>query len=277
MRYRYYPPTKPLATDKGLATKNLKGDNWWAKRWITTLEGFLDSRRLARGRTYARKGQVLELELHPLEAVASVQGSRRTPYTVRMEAKPLSEKQWQRVSELLSGRALYVAQLLAGEVPPEIEELFAEAGATLLPSSRRDLKITCSCPDWADVCKHAAAVAYLLGEMFDQDPFGLFLLRGRSREELLAALGSPGGEPEPEEVPAVPLPADLADFWSGGELPPVDPPATPAAQMQLLKRLGQLAGESVAKLLGQQYRQMSEEAVGLWAGEEGYDVVGDDG
>lgn len=271
----WYRESKPLSTSEGLAAKQLKAANWWAKRWISALESLLDAGRLRRGRRYARSGQVLELELGPGEARALVQGSRSTPYEVRIGMELLADAQWRRVEELLAQRALFTAQLLAGDVPTEIEAVFTEAGVTLLPATAGDLTISCSCPDWADVCKHAAAVAYLLGESFDQDPFGLFLLRGRPREQLLAGLlpaanaGGPSAAQLKVQVPSpLPLSDELDRFWQGGELPVVLEPPAPALQAHLLKRLGTFAGESLHTLLAAQYRQMSGDALGFWQDEE---------
>lgn len=289
----YFEESRPLPTDQGLKTKRTKGSTWWSRRWIGTLENLLDAGRLRRGRRYARQGQVLELRLGPGAVTATVQGSRRTPYQVRIGVPALSDAQWDRVAELLSTRALYVAQLLAGDVPPEIEAAFAEVGAALLPEHGRDLEVECTCPDWADVCKHAGAVAYLVAERFDDDPFLLFELRGRDREGLLAALtavGSGGGEGErpgagsadsgPTDAGPMdtdpagdtphgrPLGEDLERFWGGSELPAHLEVAPPAVTAHLLKRLGPFAGEDLAELLSPSYRRMSERAVALWRGDE---------
>jgi uncharacterized Zn finger protein len=100
----------------------------------------------------------------------------------------LSDAAWDRIADALTERALYAAQLLAGEMPTDIEDVFATADATLFPSARRELIAHCSCPDWAEPCKHSAAVCYLLGERFDEDPFLMFELRGRDRCTITTAL-----------------------------------------------------------------------------------------
>ena len=119
---------------------------------------------------------------------AQVQGSRPKPYRVRIQVTPLTTPQWRRVEQALAGQALFRAKLLAGEMPREIEEVFADCGTPLFPRSARDLEMSCSCPDWEVPCKHLAAVCYVLAEAFDLDPFGILAWRGRGREDLLASL-----------------------------------------------------------------------------------------
>jgi len=164
------------------------GKNWWARRWISVLESFGWSNRLQRGRSYARYGNVLEVVVAPGEVRAKVQGSRARPYRVTIRVKPLDDAEWEKVTSAMAEQAVFAARLLAGEMPENIEEVFTRNRVSLFPSSGRDIVTTCSCPDWANPCKHVAAVYYVLGQEFDRDPFLLFLLRGRSRDGLMAAL-----------------------------------------------------------------------------------------
>src|SRR5215207_4424926 len=123
--YEWYPESRPIATDQGLKVRSKRGEfarNWWAARWIGALERLMDSNRLRRGRRYARGGQVLSVEEQTGAVVAMVQGSRSRPYRVHIQLEPLSEEQWERVTEALAERALFSAQLLAGEMPQDIEE-----------------------------------------------------------------------------------------------------------------------------------------------------------
>lgn len=167
--------------------------NWWARRWIEVLEGFEVGRRLGRGRTYARQGQVTDLEIGKGFITAKVQGSRDAPYLVRMRFSMLSSTDWKKVIKALAGEPQDAAQLLGGEIPEDIEEVFRELELSLLPSASGDLKTDCSCPDKANPCKHVAAVYYLLGEAFDRDPFLIFRLRGIERAELIDAIRELGG------------------------------------------------------------------------------------
>lgn len=189
--YEFYKPTQRVETDKGLKARSKRGEfvkNWWAARWIKALERLMDAGRLRRGRSYARSGQVLSIEEQKGGLLAKVQGSRATPYKVTIKLYPLSDAQWSAVIDALAARAIFTAQLLAGEMPQEIEEAFATAGVSLFPDKRDELETDCSCPDWANPCKHVAATHYILGEQFDEDPFLLFRLRGRSQEQIIEAL-----------------------------------------------------------------------------------------
>lgn len=243
--YYDYKPT--IETDKGIKAKSKRGDfvkNWWASRWLGAMEQVMDRGRLQRGRRYARKGQVLSLEEGKGKITAKVQGSRRTPYKVTIELEPLSEKDWEKVITALAERPYFVAQLLAGEMPQEIEEAFQAAKLDLFPS-RRELSQDCNCPDWADVCKHLAAVHYILAERFDEDPFLLFRLRGKTQDVVLAALGDGLAVGEdtavsPQYKPAPPLSESVNSFWkTGPELENfavhITPPEEP---YPLLERLG---------------------------------------
>lgn len=266
--YYNFKPTRPIDTDEGIKAKSKRGDfvkNWWATRWIAAMERVMDRGRLQRGRTYARRGQVLSLAEGKGQITAKVQGSRRTPYKITIELTPLSEKDWEKVLAALAERPYFVAQLLAGEMPQEIEEAFQAAKLDLFPS-KRELIQDCNCPDWADVCKHLAAVHYILAERFDEDPFLLFRLRGKTQAEILASLGTGDGgmeTPAPlEYAPAPPLIESLPNFWQT-ELesfavhiaPPVEP-------YPLLERLGEPDfWPEARRWLAKAYDAVSETAV----------------
>ncbi|GAA2418482.1 SWIM zinc finger family protein [Actinomadura vinacea] len=189
------------------------GSAWWSRRFIDLVESFADSGRLQRGRSYARKGQVLDLRVERFEVTARVQGSVEEPYEVALGIEAIPESGWRRVEEELASRAVFQARLLAGEMPPEIEWVFAELGFALFPGSAEELHMMCSCPDWGDPCKHAAAVLYLLAEAFDDDPFLILAWNGRTKDQLLKALRRrPGAAPDPLEMEAEPLTA--AGFWT---------------------------------------------------------------
>ncbi len=168
------------------------------------------------------------IEVSGSAVTARVQGTQPAPYRVTIHVRPLTSEEWERAMAELASQARYSASLLAGEMPPDIEEAFHAAGVPLFPTAEGDLKTSCSCPDWANPCKHVAAVHYILGEQFDRDPFVLFELRGRSREKILAALrarravpteevvgaAAQGQAPEPE---APPLEECMDRFWTVGE------------------------------------------------------------
>lgn len=188
---RFPPPSRPIDVTGGIRAQTKRGrfaESWWAERWIAVLESFDIGERLNRGRRYARRGQVLSIEVEKGIARARVQGSRPRPYEVTVKVRPLQPAEWSRVTSQLASEAVFAARLLAGEMPRDIEAAFQRAGASLFPEKSRELATACSCPDWSNPCKHVAAVYYLLGEEFDRDPFLLFTLRGLTRDELLAQL-----------------------------------------------------------------------------------------
>lgn len=245
--YENYPKSTPIRKEGGIKAndgRKLGGERWWAKRWVAVLDSFDLGARLTRGRSYARRGQVLAIEISPGVVAAKVQGSSAKPYQVTIALAPLSPQAWERVINDLTGRAIFLAKLLAGEMPAEIEELFQTAGTPLFPTASRDLTTNCSCPDWSNPCKHIAAAYYLLGEEFDRDPFLIFTLRGLPREELLARLHTLSGniaQPAPtHDITPEPLATDPATFWSGKpDSDNADDDARPSAiNAPLLRRLG---------------------------------------
>lgn len=164
------------------------GKTWWSKRFVQSLEKYSDSARLGRGKRYARNGYVASIKYHGGVVQAKVKGSMRTPYTVTITFRDYSEAEWDSVIDRMAGQAIIAAQLLSGEMPEELEEVFTSAGLSLFPKSRKDIITTCSCPDGANPCKHIAAVYYILAEWFDENPFFLFGLHGMGREEMLGLL-----------------------------------------------------------------------------------------
>jgi uncharacterized Zn finger protein len=265
-----YPPSRPRKAEGGIKARSKRGsigEQWWSRRFIDVLESFGLQTRLSRGRNYARSGQVLTLDIGTGHVTARVQGSRIKPYQVKLTVDPLTTRQWRRVEEALAARAVFRARLLAGEMPAEIEEVFADCGTPLFPKSLKDLEMTCTCPDWEVPCKHLAAVCYVLAEAFDEDPFAMLAWRGKGRADLLAALrrlsgartgarergsadsgassggnrgrGGDGGRPV-IDVADKPLAECIDTFWatplSAARLRAL-PPATPAPADLLLRSL----------------------------------------
>lgn len=268
-----FPISQPIEVKDGIKAKTERGafgKSWWAKRWIGILETFGWGNRLQRGRTYARKGQVISIDITPGQVQARVQGSRPTPYTVKLLIQSLTDSQWEQAIDQMAQQAIFSAKLLAGEMPQDIETAFESAGITLLPQSSKDIKATCSCPDAANPCKHIAAVYYLLGEQFDDDPFLIFQMRGRTRDQIITALRSrraytiaaddqDTAQSDTASVEASPGLADLLTsyFQAGVELDQISieisPPPVEAA---LLKRLGTAPAATDAALC-QIYQEMT--------------------
>jgi uncharacterized Zn finger protein len=277
--YAWWERHGPRLPTHGIKAQTRRGafaTSWWASRWIAALERLdISSGRLARGRTYARAGQVVSLEVSREGVTAVVQGSRPDAYRVHIKFRRLSDADWERVIDAMASEALYAARLLSGEMPEQIEDVFASVGVSLLPAQSDDMLTTCTCPDAANPCKHIAAVHYLLGERFDEDPFLMFLLRGRSRDEIISALRArrSGPEPEPAAETEQLVETDLTNFWSS-------PPQTeevalhfalPESDALAVKRLGPppFARDhaSLSTIMERLYQQIGEHALLLAIGE----------
>ncbi len=161
---------------------------WWVQRWLELLDSYRFKKRLERARIYAREGNVLSIEFQGAQVLAKVQGSEPEPYQVSLSLAPFTDQDWDYVIETMSEKAIFSAQLLAGEMPPKIEEVFTGGGLSLFPFTLSDIHSGCTCPDKANPCKHIGAVYYQLGDRFSEDPFVLFQLRGRTRNQILDAL-----------------------------------------------------------------------------------------
>ncbi|ESQ14071.1 MAG: hypothetical protein N838_09600 [Thiohalocapsa sp. PB-PSB1] len=257
------------------------GRTWWGSRFLEALESFTDSARLQRGRSYSGPSRILAFAITDGMVTATVLGNvnpyfgvyTEPEYQTRIQMTPLKKSDWTRVIARIGSRADLVARLLMNEMPDDIETVFAdvgtgtgknagkrpEQGRGLLPRNRQDFKLTdCSCPDYANPCKHIAGVYYRLARQLDHDPFLLFELRGINREQLRAALKkTPLGHaldglndavapepvitdryfPEPETTIAAA--ADYQTFWQGTKRLPRELPAMlPAEIPAILIRKG---------------------------------------
>jgi uncharacterized Zn finger protein len=242
---------------------------WWGQRFIAALEQFTDPARLGRGRSYASGGRILEYTLANGTVTAKVRGSinpyfgvyKEPIYRTSITIKPISSTEWTKAMRTIASRADLITKLLMNEMPDTIEEAFSVLGLHLLPHSERDFVTDCSCPDWANPCKHIAGVYYLLASALDRDPFLMFELRGLSRDALHAELvRSPLGQIlssalKSEEVPAIePVtsyytrptrePDAVIDshkeFWTGAKRLPAPPSAPSQASVPalLIKKQG---------------------------------------
>lgn len=252
-RSGFPPPSRPRQVEGGLTARSVRGtigEHWWSRRFVEVLESFALGSRLTRGKSYARRGQVLALDVQPGRVTATVQGSRRSPYTVTIGLAPFPELVWAKVEVTLAEQAIHSARLLAGEMPADLEQVFAAAGAPLFPQRSADLQMHCSCPDWEVPCKHLSATFYLLAESFDDDPFRILHWRGRTRAALLSRLRQLRDDRPDESSAAVQqavpqtsahdrdtlgaraaladigpggprLTTDVAGFWAAPPLPPL--------------------------------------------------------
>ena len=166
----------------------VKKQAWWVERWLDLLDSYHFKKRLERGRSYAREGNVLSMEFANSKAKAEVQGSDDQPYRVSLSLDSFSNEDWNFVINKMSEKAVFSAQLLAGEMPETIEAVFTASGLSLFPFTLNDVRSRCNCPDKANPCKHIAAVYYQLGDRFSEDPFIIFQLRGRTKNQIIEKL-----------------------------------------------------------------------------------------
>ena len=237
-----HPKRHPLPVRGGIRAQSRRGAArcWWGQRWVAMLEGMQLGARLGRGRSYAAGGQVSELTVQPGVVTARVQGATDAPYRVRIACGVPHDDARAALLAGLRAHPLWLARLLVRELPREVETHFRAHGATLFPTRRDELRSDCSCPDWANPCKHVVAVHFLLAEAFDNDPLLLLLLRGVARDDLL------GGEslaPPLPVAPAEPPPVPAA-FWGDPRWPGPSPDLGPApadgGDAPLAQRLGPL-------------------------------------
>jgi uncharacterized Zn finger protein len=230
----WYPKSRPKEVRNGIKAKSRHGkigEKWWSEKWIAALESIGLGSRLARGKNYARRGQVVSIDILQGVVKAGVQGSRPRPYEVTIRLKQFSARSWNAIDKSLASKALFSARLLGGEMPQDIDVIFREAGLPLFPSSNADLQTSCSCPDWENPCKHVAAVYYILAERFDEDPFLIFSIRGQTEKETIERIGRYRKKISREESVQHPEDAEkqapdrvlrdleerIADFWNAGE------------------------------------------------------------
>ena len=205
MAYWGFPRYVPVAEKRAKAQKKLaalqkKNKNihpvclqgstlarsWWGKAWNQNLERYADySNRIGRGRSYVRQGAVLDLRIAHAEIRSLVQGSRAKPYNVSIKIKPMDSDLWQSIQHTCQGRLGSLSDLLAGTLPKDLEVLFTAKGTGLFPAPKQ-IAFTCSCPDWASMCKHVAATLYGVGARLDENPLLFFTLRGIDVDSLIS-------------------------------------------------------------------------------------------
>ena len=256
MNYDYFTYTKPIEVKGGIRAGTKRGafgSSWWAKRWLQTLEEFQIGSRLDRGRSYARRGQVMSIDVQPGGVTARVQGSRERPYDVSIEVRTISAPDWERLQLAMAEQPIIAATLLAGRMPDNIEDSFQTVGLSMFPDRQDDLETDCSCPDWSNPCKHVAAVYLLLGEEFDRDPFLIFRMRGMEREDLLGPEFRRSAQTlEGPALPAEALPPEPGEFW-----------ANPLTALQEMDHVGPAVAPELAAALPQQLGRFP-----LWQGNQ---------
>lgn len=158
--------------------------SWWGQAWCSNLEHYADyENRLDRGKRYVRSGTVIDLQIIKGKINARVQGARRTPYKVEIHISPLKEDACQMIMSACVSKINSLESLISGDFPDEFKEMFTSKGG-LFPSPK-EISLRCSCPDWAVMCKHVAAVLYGIGARLDENPFLFFTLRGIDVDHLI--------------------------------------------------------------------------------------------
>ena len=170
--------------------------SFWGKGWCSHLESFSDyANRLPRGRTYARNGSVRHLHIGEGRVEAIVSGTRATPYRIAITIHPLDARQWAAIRDRCTGQINTVLELLQGQISSAVMAAVSSRNDGLFPKPGQ-IQLSCSCPDWAVMCKHVAATLYGVGNRLDDRPELLFTLRGVDPLELITAevtLGAPEG------------------------------------------------------------------------------------
>ena len=165
------------------------GRSWWAKEWVRRLEEMGLKGRLGRGKNYAMSGQVVSMDIEGSRVVAKVQGTRPDPYESTLGFRAPEGESHARIVAAIRREPMLVARLLADDLPIEVESFFKAEGYDLFPGGKLgpgkyDMTTSCSCPDYANPCKHTSAVLLILGEEIARRPMTLLELRGLSLEEL---------------------------------------------------------------------------------------------
>jgi uncharacterized Zn finger protein len=173
---------------------------FWGKAWCENLESYSDyENRLPRGRTYVRNGSVVDLQIAASQITALVSGSEI--YEVKVEILPVAKLRWKSICEDCAGSIDSLVELLQGRLSKGVMERISQQQTGLFPSPQ-EIKLSCSCPDWAEMCKHVAAVLYGVGARLDQQPELLFRLRAVNERELIASAGKsmPSAKKSPAKV-----------------------------------------------------------------------------
>ncbi|MEV8503469.1 hypothetical protein AB0368_01415 [Actinoplanes sp. NPDC051475] len=239
--------------------------------FVAMFEALRMAPTFARGRRDARAGHVRSLTISGSLITAQVRGPEDThAFRARIAVRAFGAAEWSRVEADLAAQARYVADLLAGRMPQDIDAVFRGAGLTLLPLSLDEVAMDCTCERWPMPCVHLAATCYALAASFETDPFGVFAWRGRGRDELLTRLSDlrstsvhvADATPVPEQPADAGL-GDMTDFWDSGTPTAPHPPPPPLRPDLLLDQLDPpplaYGGVPLAEILRPAYRALPPE------------------
>ena len=193
MGHRHYPVRIPrfAAGIRAQETRAGAGRSWWSRRWMQVLEGMGLGGRLGRGKNYALSGQVVSMRLEGPHVEATVVGTRADPYVVTVDFRTPEDEVRARIVAHIRHEPMLVARLLVDDLPMEVEEAFREEECDLFPGGKLgpgkyDMTTKCSCPDYANPCKHSSAVLLILGEEISRRPMTLLELRGITEDDLVS-------------------------------------------------------------------------------------------
>ena len=186
-----------------IAPKGKKlASEFWGQAWQRHLEGLADyETRLPRGRSYLRQGNIYNLEIATGRVTAEVAGEHL--YEVSIHFTPLTSEKWESIKQACAGQIGSMLDLLGGKIGEGIMRVISDTDHALFPRSK-DIRFTCTCPDWADLCKHSAAVLYAIGLEFDREPELFFTLRGVDHHELVTVSGSSLSQANSADVTVIP-------------------------------------------------------------------------
>lgn len=276
MSWYYYPPRKKMAVKDGIRAQSKRGDfgdSWWAKRWNQTLGEYDMGERLGRGRSYARNGRTKSINIQNGLVTAVVYGSDK--YKIKISIDMISAQAWKTITTKIFSTPAVAAKLLAAEMHENMEEIFTKSGVRLFPRLN-EIETDCTCPDWANPCKHIAAVYLILGEEFDRDPFLLFKIRGMEREKMLKIAGlqdmSPNKNDKRGKKSKEPEFIGLDGFWgSHGKTAGPEGASIPAVHAALVKNLGSFpfwrSEENFIESMEAIYQKASELGIRALAGD----------
>ena len=278
-----YRNTKRLDVEGGIKLQSRRGESaqsWWGLRWNEILYRYIDEGRLSRGRTYARRGQVISVDIQNGVVRGVVQGSMSEPYESTIRVDQLSRDEWGRVADALMAKPSVVAKMMTSSMPEELEGIFGNAGLSLFP---KDVETECSCYDWENPCKHVASVYLIVSQQLDRDPLLLLRLRGMDQKELLEMMGVglvwdsalDAGAPALADMSGHdPLPVEAGAFWGRESTRlPVTQAAIPNMPAALPRRLGVFpfwrSEEALMDVLDAIYRDASGAGMAHYMGDDG--------
>jgi len=158
--------------------------SWWSEKFLEAMDYFESDSRITYGKNYAKKGQVFDLQVGTGIITAKVQCTKARPFSVKIEFKTFSNEEWFHILNAMIGKANFAAEFSLGRIPRNIEKIFAKLHMSFFPKVKDDIKAACNCPDWANPCKHVAAVYFIFADMLNNDPTLLFKIRGKTIAEI---------------------------------------------------------------------------------------------